>query len=100
MSDGAGVTIVEMQNKIAPNLDEDMANFLENALIKKKINIIKNSTITKIDNENVILNDNTVIKSDMVIMATGVRPNTELARKAGIEIGVTKGIKVNICIYL
>jgi len=95
MADGINVTIIEMQNKITPNLDEDMALFLENALLKKKINIIKNSTIVKVDNESVTLNDNTIIKSDMVIMATGVRPNTELAREAGIEIGVTKAIKVN-----
>jgi len=95
MSDDINVTIVEMQNKITPNLDEDMAKFLENALIKKKINIIKNSTIIKIVDESVTLNDNTVLKSDMVIMATGVRPNTEIAREAGIEIGVTKAIKVN-----
>ncbi|SFD29588.1 FAD-dependent oxidoreductase [Clostridium uliginosum] len=93
--DGINVTIVEMQNKITPNLDEDMALFLENTLLKKNINIIKNSTIVKIDDESVTLNDNTVLKSDMVIMATGVRPNTELAREAGIEVGVTKAIKVN-----
>jgi len=95
MNDDINVTIVEMQNKITPNLDEDMATFLENTLKKKNINIIKNTTITKIDDESVTLNDNTVIKSDMVIMATGVRPNTELAREAGIEIGITKAIKVN-----
>ncbi|MVX66341.1 dehydrogenase [Clostridium chromiireducens] len=95
MGDGVNVTIVEMQNKITPNLDEDMAAFLENALKKKSINIIKNSSITKIDDASVTLNDNTVIKSDMVIMATGVRPNTEIAREAGIEIGVTKAIRVN-----
>lgn len=95
MGEGVNVTIVEMQNKITPNLDGDMAAFLETALKKKNINIIKNSIITKIDNESVILNDNAVLKSDMVIMATGVRPNTELAREAGIEIGVTKAIKVN-----
>jgi NADPH-dependent 2,4-dienoyl-CoA reductase/sulfur reductase-like enzyme/rhodanese-related sulfurtransferase len=95
MRDGVNVTIVEMQNKITPNLDEDMAAFLENTLKKKNISIIKNSTITKIDNESVTLNDNTVIKSEMVIMATGVRPNTKLAMEAGIEIGVTRAIKVN-----
>jgi NADPH-dependent 2,4-dienoyl-CoA reductase/sulfur reductase-like enzyme/rhodanese-related sulfurtransferase len=95
MSDGVNVTIVEMQNKITSNLDEDMAAFLENALKKKNINIIKNSTIVKIDDKSVTLKDNTVLKSDMVIMATGVRPNTELAREAGIEVGVTKAIKVN-----
>lgn len=95
IGDNINVTIVEMQNKITPNLDKDMAAFLENALKKKNINIIKNATITKIDDNSVTLKDNTILESDMVIMATGVRPNTSLAREAGIEIGVTKAIKVN-----
>lgn len=95
MNDGVNVTIVEMQNKITPNLDEDMAAFLENSLKKKNVKIIKNSTIVKIDDERVTLKDNTLINSDMVIMATGVRPNTDIAREVGIEIGVTKAIKVN-----
>lgn len=95
IGDNINVTIVEMQNKITPNLDKDMAAFLENALKKKNINIIKNATITKIDDNSVTLKDNTILESYMVIMATGVRPNTSLAREAGIEIGVTKAIKVN-----
>src|SRR5471030_1430355 len=55
IGDGINVTIVEMQNKITPNLDEDMALFLENMLLKRKINIIKNSAIIKIDDESVVL---------------------------------------------
>ncbi len=36
MGDGVNVTIVEMQSKITPNLDEDMAAFLENTIEKEK----------------------------------------------------------------
>lgn len=95
MADGISVTIVEKQGKITPNLDEDMAAFLENALAKKNITIIKNTSIKEINESNVILEDGREIKSDMVIMATGVTPNVSLAKEAGIEIGVTGAIKVN-----
>ena len=95
MVDGINVTIIEKQKKITPNLDEDMAKFLEKALIKKQVNIIKNTSIIEIDKEKVVLEDGQEIKSDMVIMATGVRPNIVLAKEAGVEIGVTGAIEVN-----
>ncbi|KAJ53726.1 NADPH-dependent 2,4-dienoyl-CoA reductase/sulfur reductase-like enzyme/rhodanese-related sulfurtransferase [Clostridium tetanomorphum] len=95
MTDGIKVTIIEKQNKITPNLDEDMAAFLENELIKKNMNIIKNSSIIEINQSNVILEDGRKVKSDMVIMATGIKPNVTLAKKAGVEIGVTGAIKVS-----
>jgi NADPH-dependent 2,4-dienoyl-CoA reductase/sulfur reductase-like enzyme/rhodanese-related sulfurtransferase len=89
------VTIVEKQNKITPNLDEDMAAFLESALLKKNISIIKNSGIAGIQKDKVKLDDGREINCDMVIMATGVKPNIALAKEAGIEIGITGAIKVN-----
>jgi len=95
MTQGLNVTIVEKQNKITPNLDEDMAAYLESALVKKNISIIKSSGIVKIHHDKVILEDGREIECNMVIMATGVKPNIELAKEAGIEIGVTGAIKVN-----
>ena len=95
MAQGMNVTIVEKQNKITPNLDEDMAAFLESTLVKKNINIIKGSGIVEIHNDKVILEDGRALDCNMVIMATGVRPNVALAKQAGIEIGVTGAIKVN-----
>jgi NADPH-dependent 2,4-dienoyl-CoA reductase/sulfur reductase-like enzyme/rhodanese-related sulfurtransferase len=95
MARGMKVTIVEKANKITPNLDEDMAAFLESALIKKNINIIKSAGIVGIHNDKVLLEDGREIECNMVIMATGVKPNVALAKEAGIEIGVTGAIKVN-----
>lgn len=95
MLDGINVSIIEKQSKITPNLDEDMATFLETALLKKNINIIKNTGIVEIHDAKVILDDGRELASDMVIMATGVKPNIILAKEAGIEIGVTGAIKVN-----
>lgn len=95
MAQGMNVTIVEKQSKITPNLDEDMAAFLESTLVKKNINIIKSSGIFVIHKDKVILDDGREIECDMVIMATGVKPNVALAKEAGIEIGATGAIKVN-----
>lgn len=95
MADGVNVTIVEKQDKITPNLDRDMAVFLENTLAKKNITIIKNTSIVEINKGNVILEDGKEVKSDMVIMATGVKPNVTLSKEAGIQTGVTGAIKVN-----
>ncbi|MBU3133997.1 FAD-dependent oxidoreductase [Clostridium gasigenes] len=95
MDTGVNVTIVEKQGKITPNLDEDMATFLEKALIKKNISIIKNASIIDILKDKVVLGDGKEIKSDMVIMATGVKPNVSLAKEAGVEIGITGAIKVD-----
>lgn len=95
MNENINVTIIEKQTKITPNLDEDMANFLESILSKKGVSIIKEATISEVFNEYVQLNNGVKVKSDMLIMATGVHPNVSLAQQAGIELGSTGAIKVN-----
>lgn len=95
MADGVNVTIVEKQGKITPNLDVDMAAFLESQLTKKNITILKNTSITEVTKDKVILEDGREIESNMVIMATGVKPNVNLAREAGVELGITGAIKVD-----
>ena len=96
---GIDVTIVEVADKITPNLDCDMATYLENELAKKGIKILKETSISSIDNTSVILSNGSEINADLVILSTGVRPNvrpnTKLAQDAGVEIGSTKAIKVN-----
>ncbi len=94
MSDGINVTIVEKENKITPNLDEDMAIFLENTLKKRNVAIIKNASIVEINKGKAILDNGKELKCDMTIMATGVKPNIKLAKDTGIETGITGAIKV------
>ncbi len=95
LATGIDVTIVEKMSKITPNLDEDMAAFLESTLLKKNIKIFKNTGISEIYDNRVVLENYKELASDMVIMATGVKPNITIAKEAGIEIGSTGAIKVN-----
>lgn len=89
------VVMIEVANKITPNLDIDMAAYLETLLVKRGVKLFKSRSLQKIDEASVTLDDGQVLPADMVIMATGVRPNTHLAEKAGISLGVTGAIKVN-----
>ena len=92
---GIEVTVVEIANKITPNLDEDMAKHFEGLVAKKGVTIKKGCHIVEIAKGEVKLSDGTTVPSDMVVLSTGVRPNTQLAESIGVELGETKAIKVN-----
>lgn len=89
------VTIVEVADKITPNLDIDMASFLENTLVKKGVKILKSTSINKILDKGIILSNENIIDADLVIIATGVRPNVSLAKQMGVKLGITGAIEVN-----
>lgn len=92
---GIDVTLVERLSQVTPGLDLDMAVYAEDHLKKNGIHVFTGATATKIEKNKVILADLREIQADMVLISTGVRPNTELAVKAGVELGITKAIKVN-----
>ncbi len=89
------VTLVELADKITPNLDEDMANMLEGILKKNGVKVCKSVKIEKIEAKEVYLSSSEKLNADMVIMSIGVKPNVELAQLSGVELGETGAIKVN-----
>lgn len=92
---GLKVTVVEMLPQVSPTLDEDMATLVEEHLKDHGVIVYTNNSASEITKDHVILKDGTVLETTMVIIATGIRPNTKLAEAAGVEIGVTRAIKVN-----
>jgi len=102
ISRGCNTTVLEMMPTLVPNLmDEEMAQLLENYLVSKGVKVIKGSPAAKILDDGkgnaaaVETADGRRVEADMVILAIGVRPNTELAVEAGLEIGPTRAIAVN-----
>lgn len=100
---GCRVTIVEQQNQILPMLDWHLARLVEQHLESKGVRVL---TGTRLDS----LQPNTdtpthvgsasaggtTLPADMVVLSIGVRPNVDLAREAGLEIGeTTQAIVVN-----
>lgn len=97
------VTLVEYSPNIMSMFDDDMA-----MLILEQLNSINNNRFEILTSELVteFLGDingvNTVrtgtgkeFNTDFVVLCAGVKPNVEIAKDAGIEIGITGAIKVN-----
>lgn len=89
------VSMVEAASQITPSLDLDMSLYLENKLKERNVRIWKSTAIASINESSVELTSGEKLPADMVIMATGVRPNTGLAAEAGIRLGTSGGIVVN-----
>ncbi len=96
---GVKVMIVEMMPHILPTLlDQDMAIKTHERIVEKGVTIIAGKAVEEINGkekvEEVVV-ENEIYTTDLVIVATGVRPRTELANQAGLKIGSTRGIIVN-----
>lgn len=92
---GMEVTLMEKLPQVTPGLDGDMAVYVQNYIEKNGVSVLTGVTITEINDNNVILSDGREVQAEMVLVSTGVRPNTELAAAAGIEQGVAGAIRVN-----
>jgi len=97
---GLKTTVVELLPYVLPAmLDQDMAKVVHEMLEKRGMRIIVGKAVEEILGDERVTGVSVAgehIPADFVIVATGVRPNTELAKKAGIAIGETRGIKVNM----
>ncbi|NLX40804.1 MAG: FAD-dependent oxidoreductase [Bacteroidales bacterium] len=93
------VTLVELLPQLLPFLDKDMSLNVEKYL-KTKANVILENGVSEFIGENgklkaVKLQDGTKIPCEIAVVATGVRPNTALAKEAGLKIGECRAIEVN-----
>lgn len=92
---GLDVTIVQRSNQIMPHLDKDMAFRVEEHLRNNGVKLLLNEEASVITEKAVETKSGKMIDSEIVILATGVKPNTKLATEIGIEIGSSGAIKVN-----
>ena len=96
---GMKVSIVEMGNQVLAPLDFALAALVQQHIRAKGLDLRLSSTVTGFDKLlngiRVNLKDAEPIKADVVILSIGVRPDTRLAQAAGLELGASKGIKVN-----
>lgn len=96
---GLEVCIVEKSDQVMAPIDFSMASIVHQHLKSKKIGLWLNENVTGFKNENgqinVSLESNKDISADMVILSIGVKPETKLAKEAGLEIGSLGGIKVD-----
>lgn len=96
---GIDVTIVQLMDQVMAPLDKDMAAVVQNYLRSQGIELILEKSLTKIIEKNGqsygVLNDQTEVSCDLIIMAVGVQPENTLAKQAGITLGLKGAIVVN-----
>ncbi len=92
-------TIIERQSQILPMmLDREMSDIVQKRIEKRGVKVIVGKAVDEIigdDRATGIGVAGEEFEADLILMATGVRPNVELARKVGIELGLTGAIRVN-----
>jgi len=97
---GLNVTIVELlEHCLYLNCDEDFCIRIEDKMRETGVQVNTTCRVKSIVGdtkvEYVECDKGLRFKADVVILAIGVAPNTELARDAGLEIGEQKGIWVD-----
>ena len=97
---GAQVDVVEMADQILPPLDREMSIPVEHHLKARRIGLHLSTAVAAFASRpegglRVELNNNTTLDADLVILAAGVRPRTDLAKAIGLELGERGGIRVD-----
>ena len=95
---GVKVTIVQRPKQLMNTLDYDMATLVHNKLRSKGISLKLGGDVIGFEEKEdlqVLLKDDEPIPADMVLMAIGVSPETTLAKKIGLELGIKGAIVVN-----
>lgn len=100
---GLTVHLVEMLPQIMPNFDADMVKTVTEHLLEKGVQLYLDTQVTAIeahDNRltiqtNKTTANNVTIDADLVLLSVGVRPNSEIAAAAGLQLDDGKAIQID-----
>ena len=95
---GLSVTLIEMQNQVMAPFDYDMACLIHNEMRKNNVSLMLETALEKIEENGsslkVYTNKGTV-DADMVILAIGVKPESSIAKNAGLSVNQRGAIIVD-----
>lgn len=96
---GMKVSIAQRPAQLMNPFDMDMASFLHAEVRRHGIDLVLGNNLAEVRENGgqveVVLEDGTVLKTDMAVLAIGVAPDTALAESAGLELGIKGSIVVN-----
>lgn len=101
---GIKTTLLERSDQVMMPVDREMAGFAHAEIRDKGIDLRLNTALTDVqftpdtktnDRLTLSLSNGDSLQTDILIMAIGVSPETQLAKDAGLEIGLVGGIKTN-----
>jgi NADPH-dependent 2,4-dienoyl-CoA reductase/sulfur reductase-like enzyme/rhodanese-related sulfurtransferase len=97
---GITVTLLELTDQVMPPADPEMVVPIQEELKRQGVDLRLGNAVVAFepganDTISVVAQHDERFAADLVILAVGVRPDVELARQAGLEIGPTGGIRVD-----
>ena len=97
---GLKVTIVEMFDQVMPPLDREMAEYVYVHLLKNHVSVRLADAVSRFNGSegcvtSVETRSGMRIQADVVILSVGVKPESKLAKDAGLDLGPHGGIRVD-----
>lgn len=99
---GLDVTIIEMQNQVMAPLDYEMAQILHENIRMNNTKLILEDGVDQFETQNgstkIHLKSGRTVEAELVLLSIGVRPNSALAKDAGLALNARGGIQVDACL--
>ncbi len=96
---GLQVSLIQRSNHILPPVDYDIASFLHAHMREKGVRLLLEKNVTGFEETaggiSVLLENDSPVTGEIAVLAIGVAPESGLAAKAGLELGVKGSILVN-----
>lgn len=92
---GVATTLVEATPQLLAPLDPEMATLVADEMRRHGVSLRLGESVASMGATTVTLDSGVVLEADLVVLAIGVRPDTTLARAAGLALGPRGGIAVN-----
>ncbi|MGL6200338.1 MAG: FAD-dependent oxidoreductase [Lachnospiraceae bacterium] len=96
---GIQVSLIEAMDQVMAPLDFEMAQLLHENIVQNSVRLYLgdgvNAFTEKPDGINIALKSGKTVSVDLVVLSIGVRPNSELAKTAGLELNARGGIVVD-----
>jgi NADPH-dependent 2,4-dienoyl-CoA reductase/sulfur reductase-like enzyme len=96
---GVDVTLIERMDRVLGSMDRSVTEIVEETLKREAVRLFKETTVLGFEGPkgavSKVLTDKGTFQADFVIFAVGVLPESTLAQKTGIALGVNKAITVD-----
>ena len=96
---GMDVSLLEMREHILPNLDEEISSIIERECRDNGVELLLGESLLGLEGVGRVNQVHTSVRKincDLAILALGVKPNVQLAKQAGIPLGITGAIRVRM----
>ncbi|MDG5787334.1 FAD-dependent oxidoreductase [Evansella sp. AB-P1] len=95
---GRKVRIIDLADRLGTVYDEEISGYIHEEAEKNGVEIVLGQAVKRFEGDTRVANvvtENGVYRSDMVVLAMGVRPNSSFAKKAGLNVHESGAISVN-----